>query len=83
MTIRLSYDEGKTWPVSRLVWNNRSSYSCLTILPDGTIGLLFEKGNKENTRNRHHVHRLTFVRCNLEWLTEGKDALRERVEKGK
>lgn len=75
MTIRLSYDEGKTWPVSKLVYDNRSSYSCLTILPDGTIGLLFEKGNKADTSKPHNVHRLTFVRCNLEWLTERKDAL--------
>lgn len=74
MTIRLSYDEGRTWPVSKLVYHNRASYSCLTILPDGTIGLLFEKGEK-GSGNRRYVERLAFVRCNLEWLTDGKDFL--------
>lgn len=74
MTIRLSYDEGKTWPVKKMVYHNRASYSCLTILPDGTIGLLFERGEKDSG-NRRYVERLSFVRCNLEWLTDGKDSL--------
>jgi len=74
MTVRMSYDEGRTWPVSKLVYHNRASYSCLTVLSDGTIGLLFEKGEKQSG-NRRYVERLTFARFNLEWLTDGKDSL--------
>lgn len=74
MTVRLSYDEGRTWPVSRLVYHNRASYSCLTILPDGTIGLLYERGEK-GSGNPRYIERLTFARFNLEWLTGGKDSL--------
>jgi sialidase-1 len=74
MSILISYDEGKTWPVFKNVHHNRSAYSCLTILPDGTIGLLFEKGEK-GSGNGRYMERLSFVRCNLEWLTDGKDSL--------
>jgi len=77
MTVRLSYDEGRTWPVSKLVYHNRASYSCLTVLGDGTIGLLFEKGEKASG-NRRYVERLAFARFNLEWLTDGNDSLESR-----
>jgi len=41
-TFYLSYDDGRTWPVSRLFHPESFDYSCLTILPDGSIGLLGE-----------------------------------------
>lgn len=43
LTIRLSYDEGKTWPVKKVVEPGSSEYSNLTRLPDGAIGLLYER----------------------------------------
>jgi sialidase-1 len=57
MTARLSYDEGKTWPVKRGVHPERCEYSCLTALPDTTIGLLF-KGDR----------RIMFTKFSLAWL---------------
>lgn len=44
MTVRLSADEGRTWPVARLVHAGPSCYSCPAPLPDGRIGLLYEGG---------------------------------------
>lgn len=44
MTVRASFDEGRTWPVSALIEPGPSAYSCLTRLPDGHIGLLYERG---------------------------------------
>ena len=67
MTIRLSYDEGKTWPVSKVLYSGPAAYSCLTVLPDTTVGCLYEKDN---------YRRITFARFDLDWLTEGKDALK-------
>jgi len=43
LTIWLSYDEGETWPVARLLYEGGSAYSNLVALPDGRIGVLFEK----------------------------------------
>ncbi len=65
-TVRLSYDDGATWPVSRVLHAGPFAYSCLTVLPDGTIGLLYEKDG---------YARVTFARFDLAWLTNGADHL--------
>ena len=44
MTVRVSYDEGQTWPVLRELHAGPSAYSCLAALPDGTVVCLFERG---------------------------------------
>ena len=67
MTVRMSEDEGATWPVSRVVHDGPAAYSSLVVLPDGSIGLLFERGD------RSPYEKITFVRLTLEWLTERKD----------
>jgi len=66
MTVRFSCDEGKTWSVSKLIYPEQSAYSCLTVLSDGTIGLLYEADS---------YRKITFARFSLEWLTDGKDKL--------
>lgn len=43
MTVRVSRDEGRTWPASKCIYPGSSAYACLTRLPDGRIGLLFER----------------------------------------
>src|SRR4026208_1959279 len=67
MTVRLSYDEGQTWAVSRVINDGPSAYSSLVVLPDRSIGLLFERGD------RTPYERITFARFTLEWLTSGND----------
>lgn len=66
MTVKISYDEGKTWSEGKTIYTGGSAYSTLTILENGDIGLLFEKDN--HTEN-------PFVSFSLEWLTNGKDKL--------
>lgn len=61
MTIRLSYDEGRTWPVSKLIDAGPSAYSCLARLSDGRIGLLYERDNYQ---------RLTFMAFTLAELKQ-------------
>lgn len=46
MTLKISYDEGKTWEKSLVLFSGPSAYSDLVKLPDGSIGCLFEAGNK-------------------------------------
>ncbi len=75
MTIRLSYDEGKTWPVARLVYEGPSAYSSLAVLRDGTIGLLYERG----TANPYEE--IVFAHFNLEWLTHGADHVKAKYNK--
>ena len=66
ITVKLSYDEGKTWGVSRLIHKGSSAYSCLTKLPDKSIGLFYE---------RDGYKKITLAKFSLEWLTGGKDKL--------
>ena len=46
MTLRLSSDEGKTWAHSRELFAGLAAYSCLTVLPNGDVGCLYERGMK-------------------------------------
>lgn len=64
LTVRLSYDDGRTWPVSRLLYEPSSAYSSLAVLPFGEIGILYE---------RDDYKKITFSKFNLDWLTSGKD----------
>ena len=74
ITARISYDEGKTWPVSKIIKKGTGAYSCLTVFPDGTIGIIYETG-KYNKDIVEYYARLSFARFNLEWLSDGEDHL--------
>jgi sialidase-1 len=67
LTVRLSYDEGASWPISRVIHEGPAAYSSLVVLPDRSIGVLFERGE------RSPYERITFARFTLEWLTSGSD----------
>ena len=69
MTVRLSYDECRTWAVSKLLQEGPSAYSDLCVSPDTTICCLYERGEE------HPYETLTLARFNIEWLTDGADAL--------
>ena len=68
LTVRLSYDEGVTWAFSRLLYGGPAAYSCLTRLPDKSIGCLFECGKK------NPYETITLARIPLSWLEEAKTA---------
>ena len=67
MTVRMSEDEGKTRPVSRVLWPGAAAYSCLAVLPGGDIARLFEAGEE------HPYQRIILARFSRDWLT-GADA---------
>ena len=73
MTIRLSYDECQTWPVSKVIYEGSSSYSDMCIAQDGTICCLYEKGQEKGVS--FYSGDITFARFDLEWLTDGADKL--------
>lgn len=75
VSVKLSYDESVTWPVSKSVEPGFSGYSDLAVANDGTILLFYERGSTDGA-NIYKTGRLTLARFNLEWLTDGKDALK-------
>ena len=64
LTARLSYDEGRSWAVSKVIRQGMAAYSDLAVAHDKTILCLYETGNSAT---------LTLARFNLEWLTNGAD----------
>jgi sialidase-1 len=64
-TVRVSYDEAKTWAVAKVIHKDYFGYSCLTAMPDGRIGCLFESAG---------CSKITFTQFSLDWLTDGKDS---------
>ncbi len=72
MTVKLSYDEGRTWSVSKVVEPGHGAYSDLAVTKAGTILLFFGNGGTPTFAGS----KLSVARFNLEWLTDGKDSLR-------
>jgi sialidase-1 len=62
LTLRASYDEGATWPVSKVLHSGPSAYSCLAVLPDKSIACLFERGEKSA------YEKISLARIPLDWL---------------
>ena len=46
MTLRISYDEGKTWAVTKVLHDGPAAYSDITLLKTGELGLFYEAGIK-------------------------------------
>jgi sialidase-1 len=58
--VRLSRDEGKTWPASRVLYPGGFAYNCLASLPDDSVGCLFERDGYKT---------IAFTRFTLDWLS--------------
>ena len=69
LTVRVSYDECKTWEALKPICENLSAYSDLGVLPDMTIGCLHENGIASPSE------KISLAQFNLEWLTNGADSV--------
>lgn len=74
VSVKLSYDEAVTWPVNKTIEPGFSGYSDLAVAGDGTILLFYERGSTDG-KDIYRTGLLTVARFNLEWLTDGADAL--------
>ena len=66
LTLAVSYDEGETFPVERVVQSGTAAYSDIATLDDGTILVLYEVGAA-----------IMVARLNLEWLSNGTDSVND------
>jgi sialidase-1 len=62
MTVKLSEDEGQTWPVAKTLYPGPSAYSSLAVLPNGEILCLYENGED------NPYEKITLARFTLDWL---------------
>jgi sialidase-1 len=68
LVIRISRDEGRTFPHERLIAEGRAAYSSMAPLPEGDVGLVWERGQAENVPGGTVPETITFVRLPREWL---------------
>lgn len=66
LTIRSSSDDGQHWSPGQLLDARGCMYSCMTVLADGQIGILYEVAGT-----------LTFARFPREWVTDDRGAQRK------
>jgi len=78
LTLRLSRDDGRTWPHCRVLNEGLAGYSDMAVTKEGRILCLFENGKKDYCEN------ITIVEVNRAWLAAGKNAqppLPEKAQK--
>lgn len=67
MTVRASFDDGRSWKASRTLHAGPSAYSDLVVLPAGRAGCLYEGGAK------HPYEFIELATFDLDWIKGGKD----------
>jgi len=78
-TIRVSYDDGITWPISRLLhdnmtaaqtclWPRRGGYSSMAKTHDFHVGIMTERNSTAGPSGRGYIE---FHRVNLAWILNG------------
>ena len=68
LTLRLSRDDGRTWPHSRILRKRLAGYSDMAITKEGKILCVFENGERD------YCERISIVQVDRAWLLAGKDA---------
>ena len=74
LTAKLSYDEGETWPVQKVLHDKGAGYSDLAVDNNGTMYCLCEV--RESSDNVWK-YKMIIRRFNLEWLTDNKDTFKK------
>ena len=69
LSVRLSEDDGRTWPAARVIDPGLAGYSDLAAGPDGTIYCFYEGGGLEN--DAYASAHLWLARFDLAWLRGG------------
>jgi len=69
LTVKLSLDDGQTWPVANVIEEGPSAYSALARLSDGTILCLYEADIVTRMCDDRY---LRLARFNLDWLMKGE-----------
>jgi sialidase-1 len=69
VSVKISRDEGKTWPVSKSIEPGPSMYSDIAVTKSGTILCFYGRSGDDSLLAHFAGDRLTVARFNLEWLT--------------
>lgn len=67
LRVRLSLDEGRTWPHGKLIAIGSAAYSCMARLPNDRVGIIYE---------RHNYQRISFSEFPVDSLESAKPGSR-------
>ncbi len=62
LTVKLSYDGGKTWPAARVLHAGPAAYSAVIVLRDGSVAALYERGDADP------YEKISFARFSIAWV---------------
>ena len=68
VSVKISRDEGQTWPVNKLLEDGPSMYSDIAVTPSGTILCFYGRSGDSQGVAAFAGGCLTLARFNLEWL---------------
>lgn len=74
LAVSYSYDDGATWPIRKLYWNNKAAYSDLVVIDaeKGQYGVAFEEDHQVGNNWFETIHFGTFDKT---WLNPVKVSL--------
>jgi sialidase-1 len=72
LVVRVSYDEGQTFTNEKLIYGGWAAYSDAAVLPDKTVAVLWERGEKDG------YEAVTLTRFNREFLEPAGTAIPSR-----
>ncbi|MCF0201071.1 MAG: exo-alpha-sialidase [Bacteroidales bacterium] len=75
VSVFVSFDEGRTWPVRKCVVPYSSAYSSLCVLPDGSIGMYVEESDGDTLG-----YSMVYYNFAFDWLVKGFGAIRDSVD---
>ena len=70
VSIKISRDDGQTWPLTKLLENGPSAYSDIGVTQNGTILCFYGRAGDGTGMMAWSGARLTLARFNLEWLLQ-------------
>ena len=70
VSVKISSDEGVSWPVNNLLEDGPSMYSDIAVTPKGTILCFYGRSGDSKGVAAFAGGRLTLARFNLEWLQQ-------------
>jgi sialidase-1 len=72
VSVKVSFDDGITWKINKVIEPSFSAYTDMACLPDGTLLLFYERGSIDG-KAIYKTKFLSVARMNLEWLQQSKE----------
>lgn len=73
LQLRMSYDEGNTWPIAKTISWGGAAYSDLVLQDDRRIGLVYEIPKQYFGISTDTMDEIRYVNFSMDWLTDNNE----------